>query len=55
MDDDPEFAWLRAQVEQALGDVRRTESVTPAAALGLVVSGVPLLIIFVLTAVRWLL
>ncbi len=53
--DDPEFVCLRAQVDQAVGDVRRAESVTQAAALGLLVSGVPLLIILVVTAVRWLL
>ncbi len=37
-----------------MGDVRRAESVTPAATLGLLVTCVPLLIILVVTATRWL-
>ena len=46
-DENPETAELRQQVDQAFADVRRAESVGPAALLGLVAGSLPLLIFLV--------
>jgi hypothetical protein len=51
--DEPYVEWLRAQVDQAVGDVRRAESVAPAAIVAALVSGVPLLLILVVTLMKF--
>jgi hypothetical protein len=54
-DDDagPDMDELRRWVEQAHADVRRAESVGPAATLGLVAACLPLLIVLVAAAANW--
>jgi hypothetical protein len=49
-DEDPEIAELREQVDQAFADVRRAESVSPAAIVGLVAASLPILIFLVVLA-----
>lgn len=53
-DDDAELRWLRDQVDGAVGEVRRTESVGPAATVAILTTCVPALIIFLVAVVRHL-
>ena len=54
MQDDADTAWLREQVDGALGEVRRAESVTPAATVAALVAGVPLLLMVIVATALWL-
>ena len=47
-------AGLRAQGNRAAGDVRRAQSTMPAAAVGMLVSGVPMVVILVVAVLRLL-
>jgi hypothetical protein len=51
-DETPEMAELHRQVDQAFGDVRRAESVGPAAVVGLVAASLPLLMLLAVLALR---
>ena len=51
-DEPPEMAQLGMQVDQAFVDVRRDESVGPAAAMGLVAAGLPLVMLLVALAMQ---
>ena len=49
-DETPGMAELRHQVDQAFADVRRAESVGPAAVVGLVAASLPLLMLLAVLA-----
>ena len=51
-DETPEMAELHRQVDQAFADVRRAESVSPAAVVGLVAASLPLLMLLAVLALR---
>lgn len=54
MDDEhPDLTWLWRQVDQAHADVRRAESVGPAATLGVVAASLPLLILVISVVTYW--
>jgi hypothetical protein len=51
-DHDPRLDQLAQQVDQALADIRRTEHVTPATQLALLVGGLPMVLLLAATAIR---
>jgi hypothetical protein len=51
-DHDSGLEHLAAQVDQALADVRRSEHVTPATQLALLVGGLPMVLLLAAIAIR---
>lgn len=49
----PDIAWLRHQVDQANADVRRAESIGPAATVGMLAASLPLLMLLIRVATYW--